>query len=874
MNISKELRCLASALALMACSIVHADKAQNITTYLETTYPCAVTNVAVTADKVTITGQVPGDGQFALVDITPADDPTETTAWRAMEPVTGQNFSMTLDRKVKYDGIGYDRIFSRWAIVETTTGNSVLASHARYADTAPALSSPAELIPTTKKGVGAGLGQTYMEDLVELGAKNITCNMVMNWYIAKSPVYASNIEYNYNGQKYYINGQEIASWDWHLKFYEDHGIAVSAIILITPNSVDPALSSVFCHPDNNGGHYTMPNMTNMESINAYAAILEYFASRYNGSGHGRINHWIMHNEVDMGTTWTNMGTQPEMVYTNEYMKSMRLCYNIVRQYDQNASIMGSFTHNWTTTSGGNYPTKTMLGHMVQMSGVEGDFLWGVAQHPYPQNLTRPKFWIDDTSATNDLNTKYITFKNLEVLNEWILRPENMINGTKKRKLFLSENGTNSPSYSETDLANQAAGGAWAWKKTNALPGIDAFMWHNWMDNRVEDGLRIGLHYYPDDETNPGGKKPVWYVWQAADSPQESAVLDPYLEILGVNEWKEIFLLLETEGRELESGRTYMIEAEDYDQGGKGISYYSRNTTGGSDYRTDNDGVNITAYSLLSNGMGIYDMGGDWKTYTGTFLDNGTKTISREMAEENWGSWFTYTFEAKEDITANIYIKHAAPWRDYGNAAATGCVPGPESYQVEDAPTLNWPKHYAGAMVLSLDGKNLTTTQTARPIAPDEYQSRGTNFNQITTHPDRWTSTLNGKESTDTLWVWSRAGGNNSQSSYVHDDPDYRNIDLPRGKHVFKVKSISAPWNFDCIKVDCYTFSAITDINTGRVPVIVTGGYGYINVAGASKDVAIYSLNGSLMGHTRGTIQVPAGIYIAKCGSQAHKVMVK
>lgn len=798
-----KFRNLLVAIALTIGITAQADKAENITSYLSTSYPCNVTQVDVTATEVTIQGQCPTDGTFALVEVTPAEDVTESIAFRYTVPVANGKFTATVERKTTYDGIGYDRIFSRWAIVETSTGSNVLASHARYADTTPILSSPAELVPSTKKGVGAGLGQTYMNDIVELGAKNITCNMVMNWYIAKSPIYAKNIEYVYNGQKYYINGDEIASWDWHLSFYEQHGVAVSAIVLITPNSVDPALSKVFCHPENNGGNYTMPNMTTMESINAYAAILEYFASRYNGSGHGRINHWIMHNEVDMGTTWTNMGTQPEMVYTNEYMKSMRLCHNIVRQYDQHASIMGSFTHNWTTTSGGNYPTKTMLEHMVQMSGVEGDFLWGVAQHPYPQNLTRPKFWLEDGAATGDMDTKYVTFKNLEVINQWILMPENMINGKVKRKLFLSENGTNSPSYSELDLKNQAAGGAWAWKKTNALPGIDAFMWHNWMDNRVEDGLRIGLRYYPDDETNPGGAKPVWYVWKAADSPDEDAVLDPYLETLGVKEWKEIFLLIHSDGNEMESGHTYNIEAENYDQGGKGIAYFSRGTTGDSSYRSDNDGVNLTAYSLLENGWGIYDMGGDWRTYDGPFLDETAKTITRAMAEEHWGSWFTYTFEAKEDLTANIFVRHAAPWKEYGNAAATGCQPGPESYTIDGEPALNWPKYYCGAMVLSLDGKNMITTQTARPVAPEEFQTRGTNFNTIISHRDRWTSTLNGKEATDTLWVWSRAGGNSAQSTICHDDPDYRNVFLAKGKHTIKVKSISSPWNFDCLRVDCY-----------------------------------------------------------------------
>ncbi len=860
------------AIIVATCTVARADMAQNIASYLATSYPCQVNSVDVTSSQVSITGTCPSDGKFALVEITPAEDVTESTDYRLRQDIMGTSFTVTVDRKTTYDGVGYDRLFSRWAIVETTTGSDVLASHARYADSAPVITSPAELVPTSKKGVGAGLGQTYMDDIVTLGAKNITINIVMNWHIARSPIYSSNIEWNYNGTQYYINGAEVSSWDTHLSFYEKHGVSVSAIVLITPNSTDASLTSVFCHPDNNGGTYTMPNMTTMESINAYAAVLEFFAQRYNDTGHGRIHHWIMHNEVDAGTTWTNMGSQPEMIYTDAYMKSMRLCYNIVRQYDQHASVMASFTHNWTTTTGGDFASKTMLEHLVQMSGAEGDFQWGVAHHPYPQNLTRPKFWTEDTQSTNDLDTKYITFKNLEVINEWILKPENMYRGSVKRKLFLSENGTNSPSYSDNDLTLQAAGGAWAWKKTNALKGIDAIMWHNWMDNRLEDGLRIGLHYYPDDETNPGGCKPVWYVWKAADTANEDNVLDPYLDVIGYKEWKEIFNLIDTEGREMQSGRSYMVEAEDYDQGGKGIAYYSRGTTAGDNYRSDNEGVNLNSYSGLENGWGIYTMGGDWSTYTGEFLDSESRTISRDMAQENWGSWFTYTIDALEDITANIFVKFAAPWREYGNAAATGCAPGSNSYQIEDAPLLNWPKHYAGAMVISLDGENLLTTQVARPVAPDEYQARGANFNTTISHPDQWTSTLNGKEATDTLWVWSRAGGNHSATSIVHDEPDYRNIPLSKGKHIIKVKSISAPWNFDALRFDCYTPSAVTAVATPRAT--ITAGNCCITITGSTTPAQVYSIAGHLVGTTTSTLPVPPGLYLVRHNGSTTKLLVR
>jgi len=72
-----------------------------------------------------------------------------------------------------------------------------------------------------------------------------------------------------------------------------------------------------------------------------------------------------------------------------------------------------------------------------------------------------------------------------------------------------------------------------------LDGIDAFQWHNWIDNRLEDGLRIGLRRFPDDTTDPGGKKLVWYAYQAADTDQEDAVFEPYKSIIGISNWSEV-----------------------------------------------------------------------------------------------------------------------------------------------------------------------------------------------------------------------------------------------------------------------------------------------------------------------------------------------
>ena len=106
-------------------------------------------------------------------------------------------------------------------------------------------------------------------------------------------------------------------------------------------------------------------------------------------------------------------------------------------------------------------------------------------------------------------------------------------------MHLSENGFNSPDYSDESLRDQAAGMAYAWQKVSALSSIDVWHYHNWIDNRHEGGLRIGLRKFPDDSDDPLGKKPIWFVYQAYGTPQQETVFRPYLETIGLESWDDV-----------------------------------------------------------------------------------------------------------------------------------------------------------------------------------------------------------------------------------------------------------------------------------------------------------------------------------------------
>ena len=81
--------------------------------------------------------------------------------------------------------------------------------------------------------------------------------------------------------------------------------------------------------------------------------------------------------------------------------------------------------------------------------------------------------------------------------------------------------------------------AYAWNKVKHLPSIEAFQYHNWVDNRGEGGLRIGLRRFPDDEREPLGAKPIWHLYRALGTDAEAAACAPYLDVVGVKAWDEV-----------------------------------------------------------------------------------------------------------------------------------------------------------------------------------------------------------------------------------------------------------------------------------------------------------------------------------------------
>ena len=523
---------------------------KDLKAYLGQSFPDAVENIYATANRLEISGKAADDRDVFLAEIPMYEDLTQLKRFDDLTPVHAVNgrFAVSLTRVRTLPDHQYDRIFSKWVLVRRQADAFTLLSHAHFADEVAARWQLPDEVPRSKKGLGGFNAAGPVEDVEQLGLTSITVNIFLDFLRAApapGPQAGSpSIPFSYGGRQYYADTAAIAKYDKTLEIAAAHKLIVSAILLVPKRSKaqdgTPAVDLAYPHADP-AGIYAMPNVGSAEGLQVYAAMIDFLAQRYSrpDKQFGRIHHWIMHNEVDAGWVWTNAGNKSELTFMDLYLKSMRTVYLIARQYNPHARVYISLTHFWNQTEDKHfYLPHQMLDELVQFSHAEGDFDWSIAYHPYPESLFKPRTW-EDTKVSFDMNTPYITFKNIEVLDAWTRQPETFYRGQKTRSIFLSEQGFNSESYSPQALADQAAGLAYAWKKIEPLDSIEAMQYHNWIDNRGEGGLRIGLRKFPDEPGAPLGKKPIWSLYQKLGTPEEDAACEPYKRIVGVSDWKEV-----------------------------------------------------------------------------------------------------------------------------------------------------------------------------------------------------------------------------------------------------------------------------------------------------------------------------------------------
>lgn len=502
--------------------------------------PSAGIRVQAQRDTLTIRGKVPADG--ALVELRPhqelSDAATAPVVHRWTNRTRGE---WVLPRRVLRDGVELDRLAHGFVVMESN-GDDAWRPRGpiRWVEEfsgVARLSTP----PVVAQGK-KGLQVQMVDDALELGIHHAALNVNLPALMQPGDG-GEAYEWRLDGRTYRFHRPTVDAIP--VKELSDRGVVVS-LILLAYASGQAERDRIWLHPGydrrapNRLGAF---NLKSEEGAGWYRAALEFLAHRFSqpDARHGRASHFIVGNEVTAHWHWANMGEVPREVFIRDYERMVRVAHAAVGGVTDAIRVYLSFDHHWNVVYG-DAPLRSIAGRRLldgfaREASSGGNYGWHLAYHPYPENLFNPRTW-DDQTATRSPETLRITFKNLEVLMDYLERPELVWRGGARRVL-LSEQGFHSDDTVAGD-ALQAAGYAYAWKKVAALQGVDAFILHRHVDHGQEGGLNLGLwRRKAGSVSQPDSKKPSWEVFQAAGTDQEEARFRFALPLIGIGDWSEM-----------------------------------------------------------------------------------------------------------------------------------------------------------------------------------------------------------------------------------------------------------------------------------------------------------------------------------------------
>lgn len=426
------------------------------------------------------------------------------------------------------------RLFSKFVVAVKKNGSFLAITKPHYITNPEALAKYNLSFgnTTSKKGLLVDPEKLQSSELDDLGVKHAAYNIPLSRILGQTTSeHYPTVYYTYNGRNYAFNGQIIAEYDYIFTSLTNRGITTTAIIL-NDRSAHPEL----IHPKaRSGGHapYYAFNAADEDGMECIAAVASFLASRYSGTGHGKVVNWVIGNEINARSEWNYIEHMDTASYVDEYARAFRVFYNAILSINGSARVYISLDQQWGKSlySNNGYGSKAILDEFNRNLKEEGNIDWGLAQHPYNYPLTSAKAWSSGASVQEGENTPVITIKNLHVLTNYLQKPEMLTEDGEVRHLILSEMGYTSSQGQEL----QAASFVYAYKVIEANQYVDSMLFSRETDapSEVSQGLALGIC------TLGGGRKSIYEAYKYVDTPESARYTDFALKVIGISNWNEV-----------------------------------------------------------------------------------------------------------------------------------------------------------------------------------------------------------------------------------------------------------------------------------------------------------------------------------------------
>lgn len=436
----------------------------------------------------------------------------------------------------RFEG-AYDLLTCRFALMVDGSAVPGVCYVTDFSDDFAVINTP---YPAVERPIGTWCN-ALEEDVGGMRFGYMMNELDMIWLLKRQPEDGDHVHV-FNGEEYYFDKEIIAENDRMMAPLAAKGIPCLIRFInrvkYRLRKADRVLFDMIKHPDYEddfeGVEMSAINLRTETGFRYYCACIDFLFSRYCDPANGFGWNLMMDvgNEINSARIWNNAGPMCCEDYIEEYTEALRLAWQLSHKYYAhyrvNVSLEQYFADSFIQDGRYYYPARDCLENILKYCRRDGDFDWGVAAHPYPENLNYPDFY-NDRGVSFDFDTRKITLKNMEV---WpaLLSSSAFLYRGQPRHVIFDEQGFNTRADAPYTEEQGAYAFVLAWLKMRKQPAIDLLLIHRYIDIpfNEEYGLNLGLrrcYGYADEEhliTIPGPHKMICRAIAAMDSPEEDA----------------------------------------------------------------------------------------------------------------------------------------------------------------------------------------------------------------------------------------------------------------------------------------------------------------------------------------------------------------
>lgn len=431
------------------------------------------------------------------------------------------------------------KLYSRFVVTALRGGAFVPVSTEMYITNPEvvAKASTKSIAEATGNKKGLYCGWQYSQCISDLGAGYVAALLNTADFFS-----GGGVNYTYNGKAYQFNGAKVQETDNLVKLYNSQNadIVMTVVNGYNAGTADMVYPEALTNPSKHPNYYAF-NVENQSGEEKLEALLSFISERYSGGMYGSVHNYVIGNEVNSSDSWHYAGEISVNDFAVKYAKQFRVAYNAIKSHNMGANVYICTDQRWLHNDGGSsYGGKPVIDGFNAEILRTGNINWGLSFHPYPAPLANTNFWTDAPGygalklVDHTENTKMITPLNMEVVTNYMQKPEYLAPSGGVRNIFISELGFSSMSTVSpgVDEGVQAAALVYAFKLIQANPYIKGVAINSIIDNDFEvvnDKLAVGLM------RSDTAQKPAYNAFKLMD--KES--LDQFLPYIGASSWAQL-----------------------------------------------------------------------------------------------------------------------------------------------------------------------------------------------------------------------------------------------------------------------------------------------------------------------------------------------